>query len=58
LADIKWEKAEYYRQRAKELIEQSHAAKDEATKRTRLELANAWLELARRAEELENRGNK
>ena len=51
--DLKPLKSEAYRKRAQELIGQSQAAKDKATSRSYLELANSWLELARRTEEME-----
>jgi hypothetical protein len=54
LTKKKGPKAEAYRQRAKEMMQQSQAAKDEASRRTLLELAHSWLELARRAEQLES----
>jgi hypothetical protein len=56
VAGEKQSKAALYRERAQELIGRSQTAKDEVTKRSFLELANSWLELARRAEELEHGG--
>jgi hypothetical protein len=57
VAHRKSPKSEAYRERAKELLGQSQSAGDEGTKRSYLELANSWLELARRAEELEASSN-
>jgi hypothetical protein len=54
LADENAAKAEICRRRAKEIMEQSQATQDETRKGTLLELANAWLELARRAEKAKN----
>ena len=54
LRQEQWLKAGTYRQRAKRILAEAQTAKDEITKRKLLAFANAWLELARRAEELEN----
>jgi hypothetical protein len=54
LADGMDSKAEIYRLRAKEVMAQSQSARDDISKRTLLELANSWLELARRAEDHES----
>jgi len=48
-------KAADYRARAIQIIEEAHKAQGEEDKRAILELANIWLDLAHRAEELENR---
>src|SRR5437016_996980 len=49
----KWQRAEFYRQRAEMLMRQAEAASDEETHRTWVELANSWFELAKRSEALE-----
>ena len=54
MADENAAKAVACRQRAREIMKQSQAVHDEARKRTLVELANAWLEMARRAEDTKN----
>ncbi|HWY60276.1 MAG TPA: hypothetical protein VNW15_00090 [Rhizomicrobium sp.] len=54
MADENAAKAEACRTRAKEIMKQIQGVQDETRKRTLQELADAWLELARRAEEKGN----
>jgi hypothetical protein len=53
MPEPKLEKAEYYRGLALDLQKQAQAASMESTKSDLLNLAQSWLELARRAELLE-----
>jgi hypothetical protein len=58
MSGSQWQRAEFYRQRAQMLMRQADAASDDETRRTWVELANSWFELAKRAENLENHAGK